>query len=65
MGLNVAAMFFGQFLNPLLIAPLYTIVSASVAFQLVGGAYLIGGVLFLVAVLAGGRRARASGAATS
>jgi MFS family permease len=65
MGLNVAAMFLGQFLNPLLIAPLYGVVSASAAFQLVGAAYLFGGVLFLIAVLIGRRAIRAGNAAPS
>jgi MFS family permease len=56
MGLNVAAMFLGQFLNPFVVAPLYALSGAPFAFQTVGAIYLVGAVLFLIAVLAGRRR---------
>ena len=47
MGLNVAALFLGQFLNPLAVAPLSEIGGATLAFHLVGVGCLAGGVLFL------------------
>jgi len=49
MGVNVAAMFLGQFLNPLVIAPLHDTFGIAHAFSMVGFAYLAGGVLFLLA----------------
>lgn len=59
MGLNVAAMFLGQFLNPFVVAPLYMVGGAPFAFQTVGAIYLVGGALFVIAVIAGRRRVAA------
>lgn len=55
MGVNVAAMFLGQFLNPLVIAPLRDTQGILVAYTLTGGVYLVGGVLFLVSLMGIGR----------
>jgi len=56
MGLNVAAMFLGQFLNPLVVKPLYELGGAPFTFEAVGAIYLVGGLLFLIAVFVGRRR---------
>jgi MFS family permease len=56
MGLNVAAMFLGQFLNPYVVLPLTQARDISFAFQAIGAAYLAGGVLFLLALVGAGRR---------
>jgi MFS family permease len=49
MGVNVAAMFLGQFLNPLVIAPLRDTFGIANAFSIIGVAYLAGAALFLLA----------------
>jgi len=54
MGVNVAAMFLGQFLNPLVIAPLRDGPGILFAFTATGVAYLVGALLFLL--LRGARR---------
>jgi len=56
MGVNVAALFLGQFLNPLAVAPLYEIGGAALAFHIVGLACLAGGVVFLAKLMLGARR---------
>jgi predicted MFS family arabinose efflux permease len=50
MGVNVAAMFLGQFLNPLVIAPLHDAGGILFAFTATGFAYLLGAALFLLAL---------------
>jgi MFS family permease len=55
MGLNVAAMFLGQFLNPYVVLPLREAQDIGFAFQAIGVAYLAGGLLFLLAMVRGGR----------
>ncbi len=57
MGLNVAALFLGQFVNPLAVAPLSQIGGAVLAFHIVGAACLAGGALFLASIIARGRQA--------
>ncbi len=57
MGVNVAAMFLGQFLNPLVIAPLRDGPGILFAFTATGMAYLAGAVLFLL--VRGSRKATA------
>ena len=57
MGVNVAAMFLGQFLNPLAIAPLREGHGVTFAFAVTGAIYLAGALLFLLAILTGRRRA--------
>lgn len=51
MGVNVAAMFLGQFLNPLVIAPLRDTYGIAPAFTTTGIIYALGGALFLISVL--------------
>ena len=50
MGVNVAAMFLGQFLNPLAIAPLRDAFGIGAAFTITGLLYLAGGGLFALSV---------------
>jgi len=57
MGVNVAAMFLGQFLNPLVIAPLRDGPGILFAFTATGVAYLVGAALFLL--VRGSRKATA------
>lgn len=59
MGVNVAAMFLGQFLNPFVVAPLSQVGGIVMAFNAIGIAYLGAGILFLLA-MARMRDARAS-----
>jgi dipeptide/tripeptide permease len=56
MGVNVAAMFLGQFLNPLAIAPLRDAFGIGGAFTIVGLLYLAGAALF--ALLLASRKSR-------
>lgn len=62
MGVNVAAMFLGQFLNPLAIAPLRESGGVIFAFGATGAAFLVGAVLFALAVMVGRRRPEAGAA---
>ncbi|MCP1470430.1 dipeptide/tripeptide permease [Sphingobium sp. OAS761] len=50
MGVNVAAMFLGQFLNPLVIAPLRDGYGILFAFTLTGLAFVTGGALFMLSL---------------
>lgn len=50
MGVNLAALFLGQFLNPVAMGPLREAWGIRAAFLIVGGAYLVGGLLFAAAV---------------
>ncbi|OCC25529.1 hypothetical protein MB02_02530 [Croceicoccus estronivorus] len=59
MGINLAAMFLGQFFNPLVMGPLRTTWGIADAFTIVGSAFLLAGGLFLVS-LAGLARRRAA-----
>jgi len=65
MGVNVAAMFLGQFLNPVVVAPIHAIGGTTLAFIVIGSAYVAGGLLFLLAVVRkpdrGGARPEAAG----
>ena len=56
MGLNVAALYLGQFLNPLVAAPLSGIGGSPFSFQLLGFAYLAGGLLFLASIVSQRRK---------
>lgn len=51
MGVNVAAMFLGQFLNPLVIAPLREGHGVLFAFTATSGAYLLAALLFLLSLV--------------
>jgi len=57
MGVNVAAMFLGQFLNPLVVAGVRDLGGIVLAFVAIGGAYLVSGLLFAAARPATGARA--------
>lgn len=56
MGVNVAAMFLGQFLNPLAIAPLRDAFGIAPTFAITGAIYLAGAALFALSLLALRRR---------
>ena len=51
MGVNVAAMFLGQFINPLLLAPVRQALGINPTFSIVGGIYLTAAVLFFGSLL--------------
>jgi len=46
MGVNVAAMFLGQFINPLILAPVRQLLGINVTFSIVGVVYLAAAILF-------------------
>jgi MFS family permease len=50
MGLNLGAMFLGQFLNPLVMGPLRLSYGIAAAFAIVGAAFCMGGVAFLAGI---------------
>jgi predicted MFS family arabinose efflux permease len=50
-GLSIAALFFGQFLNPWVAKPLRDLGGAALAFQVIGAAFLVAALLFALAWL--------------
>ncbi|MDD3799102.1 MAG: MFS transporter [Novosphingobium sp.] len=56
MGINLAAMFLGQFFNPLVMGPLRTAWGIAEAFTIVGGVFVLAGVLFLTSAVGLARR---------